>query len=441
MTTDARSSETIDTQIAQTGSSHLSRWVLALVGLAVIAAMGWFIRGRSAATTTAAQAAATAAARPIPVLVTEVGQRDVPVYLEGLGNVVPLATVTVKTQVDGRLDKVFFTEGQVVKKGDLLAQIDPRPFLIQLHTAEGGKARDLAQLTEAQRNLERYRVLVEKHLVPQQQVDDQQALVDQYAGTVKTDEAQIENAKLNLDYARITSSVDGVTGVRLVDPGNIVHAADQGGIVILTQLNPMGVLFTLPEDDLPQVMKHLDEGPIAVEAYDRDGAKKLSTGQLLLVDNQINQTTATIRLKAIFPNPDRVLWPNQFVKIRLLLQTLKDVDVVPAVVLQRGPQGTFAYVVGADHTVSIRPVEVEATHGDWVMLKKGLERGETVVADGQSQLRPGAKVDPRPMPKTSGKDASAAPATAAPAPDAARPGLDTSTSKPPVAADRPRVDP
>jgi membrane fusion protein, multidrug efflux system len=371
------------------------RWIAAGAGVVVIAVGVGFWRARASSHAGAAPAS-SAEARIVPVSTASVEKRDVPVYLEGLGNALPLATVTVKSQVDGRLDKVAFQEGQEVHKGDLLAQVDPRPFAIQLHTAEAAMLRDSAQLRNAKLNLSRFHELVERKLIAQQQVDDQQALADQLEGTVKADEAQIENARLQLEYARIKSPIDGTTGVRLVDPGNLVHASDANGIVVITQLDPMAVTFTLPEDDLPRVSREQAKAPLDVEAYNRDGSTKLAAGKLELVDNQVNQATATIRLKAIFANPDKSLWPNAFLKVKLLLSTEKSALVIPAAAVQRGPQGTFVYVVGQDQLVSLRPVELGPTVDQLAVVGKGLTPGEQVVVEGQNQLRPGAKVQARP---------------------------------------------
>jgi multidrug efflux system membrane fusion protein len=379
--------------------------VLAVIAVAAVALGAFFVRRSGAA-----GAAGTAPTdRIVPVAVAKVEQKDVPIYVEGLGNVLPLATVTVRSQVDGRLDRVFFKEGQTVKKGEVLAQIDPRPFQIMVHTAEAALARDTAQMKNAQLNLERYKQLRQGALIPQQQVDDQQATYDQGAASVKSDLAQAENARLQLEYARIVSPIDGVTGVRLVDPGNLIHASDPGGIVVITQLDPIAVVFTLPEDDLPRVSREYAKGPLDVEAYSRDGAHRLGQGQLTVIDNQINAATATLKLKATFPNPDRVLWPNQFVKARMHLRTIPGAIAVPATVVQRGPQGTFAYVVGADKTVSVRPIDVESTEGDIAIVAKGLSAGEDVVTDGQNQLRPGAKIQPRPTSSGAGPAGSGAP--------------------------------
>ncbi|MDB4980519.1 MAG: putative Co/Zn/Cd efflux system rane fusion protein [Myxococcales bacterium] len=332
--------------------------------------------------------------RPVPVLVARAVTRDVPIVLEGLGSVTAYKTVNVHTQVDGRLDRVLFEEGQAVKQGEVLAQIDPRPFEIQLHTGQAALGRDEAQLHGAERNLTRYEAVVEKQLIPQQQVDDQRALVEQYRASAQGDQAQIETAKLQLDYARIKSPIAGVTGVRQVDPGNLVHPSDASPIVVVTQLDPIAVLFTLPQDDLPRVAEAQARGAPAVEAVAREGDKTIATGKLVLVDNQINQATATIRLKAIFPNPDKKLWPNQFVKARLQLDVRKGALVIPAVAVQHGPQGTFVYVVGAGDTAEMKPITVALLQGDEAIVDegKGLGAGDSVITEGQSQLRPGAKI-------------------------------------------------
>jgi multidrug efflux system membrane fusion protein len=333
--------------------------------------------------------------RVVPVIAATVEPRDMPIYLEGIGSVTAFNTVTVKPQVEGRLDKVAFREGQDVKKGDLLAQIDPRPFQIQLQQAEAALARDRAQLAGNQRNLDRYTELRKEGLATQQQVDDLRTAVGQVEATLRADQAQIEAARLQLGYARITAPIDGVTGVRMVDPGNLVKATDPNGIVVITQLDPIAVLFTLPQDDLPHVAQQMELGTLAVEAWSRDGNTKLATGELLLIDNQINQNTATMRLKATFANPQRLLWPNQFVKARLLVSVRKGALVVPATAVQRGPDGTFAWLVLADETVQPRRIEVDLTQGDLAAIARGLSPGEVVVTDGASGLRPGAKVAPR----------------------------------------------
>ena len=373
-----------------------------VVGIVVAIAAGvavlvFFARARQSGPSPAASASAAAAARVVSVTTVKVTREDVPVWLEGLGNVSAFLTVTVKPQVDGRLDKVLFKEGQAVKKGDVLAQIDPRPFAIQLESAQAALARDRANLKNAQVNVERYTALSQDNLIPQQQLTDQQATAAQLAAQVTGDQATIDSARLNLDYARITSPIDGVTGVRLVDQGNVVHAADPTGLVVVTQLDPIVVFFTLPEDQLPGVRDAMSKGTLEVEARSRDGDKVLGQGTLAVIDNQINQATATVRFKAIFDNPDHRLWPNQFVKARLKLATRQNALVVPAAVVQHGPNGTFAYVIDEDRTASVRPVKVVTTEGEKALIGSGLAEGETVVLSGQAQLRPGAKVSAKPQ--------------------------------------------
>jgi membrane fusion protein, multidrug efflux system len=376
------------------------RWILGGLALvAVLAATAWLVRSRSAGAGAGPAAAGDAAAqRVVPVASATVARRDVPTWLEGLGTVTAFKTITVKSQVDGRLDQVHFKEGDAVKKGQLLAQIDPRPFEVQLHQAEGALARDTAQLENARLNANRNQTLWDRQLNARSSLDDANAAVGQLEGTVAVDRAAIESARLNLDYARIVSPVDGVTGVRLVDPGNLIRASDAGGIVVVTQLDPIAVLFTLPQDDLPRISAQMRRGRLEVRAFSRDGSTLLGTGWLELVDNQINQQTATIRLKAILPNPSRALWPNQFVKARLLLGTRPDALVIPATALQRGPTGTFVYVIGKDDTVAVRPVRADPPLGQVAIVEEGLAEGERVVADGQGQLRPGTKVAPRDRP-------------------------------------------
>jgi membrane fusion protein, multidrug efflux system len=379
---------------------HRRRWIFVGVGILVLGGGAWQVAGRPGMR---AKVAAPDV-RPVPVATATVVQKDVPIYLEGLGSVTALYTVTVKTQIDGRLDKVFYVEGQRVKKGDLIAQVDPRPYQAALHQTVATVARDQAQLVNARLNLKRYDELSKENLIAKQQATDQQAQVDQLAATVAIDQAQVETAKLNLDYTHIVSPVDGVTGIRLVDPGNLVHAADATGIVVITQLDPIAVIFTLPQDDLPRVSEAMAKGELTVDALSRDGGTKLGTGKVLLIDNQINQTTATIRLKAVFPNPSNALWPNQFVKARLLLTTRTGAIVIPTAAIQRGPKGTFVYVVGDDSIVSVRPVVIEVTQGDQTVLTSGVKPGERVVVDGQNQIRPGSKVSVR------GAEGSGAPA-------------------------------
>ena len=368
--------------------------VLVLVAALLVAGI-LALRARRPGGGAPAARAPDAQARPVSVAAAPVARRDVPIFLDGLGNVTAFKTVTVKTQVDGRLDQVLFREGQIVRQGQVLAQIDPRPFQIQLHQAEGALARDEAQLKNAQLNVARDRQLVAQKLIAQQQLDADEALAGQLAGAVQIDKAAIETARLNLDYARITAPLDGVTGIRLVDPGNVVHASDANGIVVITQLDPIAVLFTLPQDQLTPVAEQLARGPLLVDAFSRDGSTLLGSGQLALIDNQINQATSTIRLKAIVPNPKRLLWPNQFVNVRLRLTTQAGALVMPATAVQRGPSGTFVYVIGSDSTVAQRPIDLGVTQGDVAIVVKGLQEGERVVVDGQNQLRPGSRVATR----------------------------------------------
>ena len=393
-------------------SSPWTRITLLALLIALVAGSAWAVRARSKASAAQAAAAARAAADHVtPVLTVTASRRDVPIWREGLGNVTAFYTVTVKTLVDGRIDRVFFREGQKVKRGDVLIQIDPRPFAIQLLSAQAALERDEAQLKNGQLNADRYKTLSQQNLIAVQQYTDQAATVAQLDGQVKTDVAAIESAKLNLDYARITSPIDGVVGVRLVDPGNVVHATDTTGLVVVTQLDPIALIFTLPEDDLPAISSAMATGPLAVDAFSRDGATRLGTGQLSVIDNQINSSTATLRLKAIFPNPQDALWPNEFVKARLHLSTLDGMVVVPTSALQRGPQGLFVYVVAPNSTAMVHPVDVALSQGETAVVTKGVNVGDAVVVEGQAQLRPGAKVSAKPA--TTQATASASPPASA----------------------------
>jgi multidrug efflux system membrane fusion protein len=335
--------------------------------------------------------------KALPVVVAAVHNSDVDVYLAGLGTVTPLNTVTVKSRVDGQLIKLTFMEGQFVRAGDLLAEIDARPFQVQLTQAEGQMARDQALLKNAQLDLERYRTLFEQDSVAKQQLDTQDALVRQYQGSVKTDQGQIDNAKLQLAYTRITAPTSGRLGLRQVDPGNIIHASDQNGLVVITQLQPITVVFTIAEDNVPGVMKKLHAGEkLAVDAYDREGKVKLASGVLLTVDNQIDPTTGTVKLKAQFSNDDYSLFPNQFVNVRMLVNVKKGATVISSAAIQRGTQGTFVYVVKPDQTVTVRQIKTGPAQGDETAIDTGLAPGELVVVDGTDKLREGAKVEPIP---------------------------------------------
>jgi len=342
-------------------------------------------------------AGARAPASPrISVVAAPVRTRDVGVYLSGLGSVTPLNMVTVRSRVDGELIAVHFQEGQIVRSGDLLAEIDPRPFQAQLTQFEGQLERDQALLDNARLDLKRFQVLVTTDAVPRQQLDTQVSLVHQLEGTVKNDQGQIDATKVQLVYCRITSPIAGRVGLRLVDAGNIVHATDTGGLVIITQLQPITVIFTIPEDSIPTVLQRLQRGVrLPVEAYDREYRRKLTEGALLTIDNQVDPTTGTVRLKAQFPNTDYRLFPSQFVNARLLTETRRGATVVPTAAIQQSPRGSFVYALRPDQTVGIRQVTVGVTDGDDVSIERGLSVGEQVVVEGAERLRDGAAIELR----------------------------------------------
>lgn len=371
---------------------HLKLRTIALTVLSAACALALGC-GASGSRPTTARAAYTQA---VPVGVAPVQQRNMPVYLVGLGTVTPLYSVNVKSRVDGQLVQVNFKEGQKVTKGELLAVIDPRPFEVALSQAQAQKFKDEASLRDAKLNYQRYKDLLNQSgAMSQQQVDTQLSTADQLEGAVRADQAAIDNAKLQLTYCHITSPIDGRVGLRLVDPGNMVHASDTNAMLVITQLQPITVIFTLPEDQLNAVRQHMRNGALETDAYSRDDQTKISTGKLLTIDNQIDVSTGTGRLKAEFSNPGDELWPNQFVNIHLLLETRKNSLVIPAAAVQRGPQGTYVFVVKPDKTVEVRPITVAISQNNVTAVSNGLSPNETVVTDGQDKLQAGSKVEPR----------------------------------------------
>lgn len=379
---------------ARSGAPH-SRWWIGLLTIGLLAVGTYLVLTRTGkAQSPAARHSSISHNRSVPVVAEAAKRDDIHVYLTGIGSVAPLNTVTVKSRVDGQLMRVLFQEGQVVKSGDLLAEIDPRPFEVQLTQAEGQMARDQALLANARLDLQRYQMLWEQDSIARQQRDTQEALVRQYEGAIKIDQGQIDSVRLQLAYSHITAPISGRVGLRLVDPGNIVHSSDPNGLIVITQLQPIVVIFPLPEDSLPPVLDRLKAGArLPVEAYDRELRHRLATGELLTADNQIDPNTGTIRLKAVFPNQDQALFPNQFVNARLLLEVKRGATVVPAAAIQRSPQGTFVYLVREDKTVAVRPVKVGVTQGDEVSIDAGLSPGERVVVEGADGLRNGSPVE------------------------------------------------
>jgi multidrug efflux system membrane fusion protein len=341
------------------------------------------------------QKAQAAGSHSVSVAVATVQRQDVPVYLVGLGSVSAFYTANIKSRVDGQIMRVNVREGQVVKEGDPLIVVDPRPYQVQLEQVQAQLFKDQASLRDARLNLDRYTTLIPSGSIAQQQVDTQKSTVDQLDGQVRTDQAQIDNAKLQLVYCNITAPFTGRVGLRQVDPGNIVHAADTNPMLILTQLQPIAVIFTLPEDQLPTVAQHMKNTSLQVEAYSRDDQTKLATGKLQTIDNQIDPTTGTAKLKAVFDNKDNQLWPNQFVNANLLLETRKNSTVVPTAAILRGPQGAFVYAVKPDKTVDARPITISLTQGNSTLITAGLNPGDVVVTDGQDKLQTGSKVEPR----------------------------------------------
>jgi multidrug efflux system membrane fusion protein len=363
------------------------------LGLVIVAGAGWYISQTGTAPASRQAAGRFGAGAPIPVGIASATKGEVPVVIRALGTVAPLHTVNVKTQITGQLLKVDFKEGQMVKQGDLLALVDPRPYDVALQQAVGQQQRDEALLKNAQTDLERYRKLVAQESIARQQLDTQQSLVRQYEAALVIDQAMVDAAKLNVAYTKIVAPITGRIGLRTVDPGNFVSMSDATSICIIIQIQPISVLFTIPEDTLPSVRERLKAGAkLEVRVLDRAQKTELAIGKLDTHDNLIDMTTGTVKLRAVFDNKDDTLFPNQFVNVRLLVDTVKDATVVPVAAIQRGQPGTFVYLVKADDTVEIRVVELGATDGDKVQIVKGLQPGDQVVIDGTDRLRDGAKI-------------------------------------------------
>jgi multidrug efflux system membrane fusion protein len=384
------------------------RWWIWLVVLGMVAAGTWYFRS-ARSNTQAENSNANAPAgggghgqngapgfNPIvPVVVATAQHGDVPIYFTGLGTVTAFNTVTVHSRVDGQLISVAFKEGQFVHQGDVLAQIDPRPFQVILEQAEGALAKDQAQRKDAEANFERFKLLYAEGVIPKQQMDTQQAQVGQFDGAIKTDQAMIDSAKLQLSFTHITAPISGRIGLRLVDAGNMVHASDAGGLLVITQLQPISVVFSLPQDQLPQVVAKLRTGgQLPVMAYDRDNTAKIASGTLASIDNQIDTTTGTYKLKATFSNDTNILFPNQFVNVHLLVDTKRNLTVVPVTAIERGPQGTYVYAVDHNNVAKIRPVTIAQSTDENAGLSSGVNPGDTVVIDGQDKLQDGTQVSP-----------------------------------------------
>lgn len=380
------------------------RIIIAVAALAAVVLAWLWLRPQA---TTAGNAPA-----PVAVDVATVQQADVPVYLEGLGTVQAFYTVTVSARVDGQVEKIGFTEGQDVKTGALLAQIDPRPFQAALGVAVATRDKDRAALANAHLDLQRYELLAPEDLASKQTVDTQKALIAQLTAQLKSDAAAIDNARTQLDYTSIRSPIDGRTGIRQVDPGNNVHAADSAGIVVVTQIEPISVIFSLPEEAFARLSAALQRGPVPAVALSRDGREQLDEGTVALIDNQIDQTTGTLRVKATLPNRQRTLWPGEFVNMRVLAQVQRQVLTIPASAIERGPDGLFTYRVQADSSVAVAPITTGATSNDVVVVESGLKAGERVVASNQYRLQPGARIRANSARAASGPAGSRTPAGA-----------------------------
>jgi multidrug efflux system membrane fusion protein len=388
-------------------------WIVAAVLVVAAAAGGYWYWSRTPEAPSGGGAPGAGgrgdpSARALPVVAAPARKGAIDVYINALGTVTPRNVVVVHARVDGQLMRVAFKEGQIVKAGDLLAEVDPRPFQVQLTQAVGQMAKDQALLKNAQLDLERYQTLLAQDSISKQQVDTQAALVRQYEGTVQSDQGAIDSAKLQLTYSRVTAPISGRVGLRQVDPGNVVHASDANGIVVIAELQPISVVYPIPEDSVQRVLARQATGEtVAVEAWDRDQKVKLATGKLISVDNQIDTTTGTVKLKAEFPNTNLALFPNQFVNVRMLVETLTDATLVPSAAVQRGAPGTFVFVVKDDNSVTVTPVKLGPVQGETTAITSGLAPGAMIVVDGTDKLREGAKVE------LITRDAQAAPATGA----------------------------
>jgi multidrug efflux system membrane fusion protein len=379
-----------------------------IVAVAILIAIGfWYFRGSRISTEAQGPGAPAGAGKGpgrqgagaggfvVPVVVATAQRGDLPVYFNGLGTVTAFNTVTVRSRVDGQITKINFQEGQFVRQGQDLVDIDSRPYQVQLEQAEGQLAKDQAQLRDVQVNYERYQLLYKEGVIPKQQVDTQGAQVGQFEGSIKGDQGAIDSAKLQIVYSHVTAPISGRIGLRLVDVGNIVHATDSNGLLVITQLQPIAVIFSLPQDQLPQVASRLQKGEqLVVDAYDRDDTSKIESGKLLTIDNQIDTSTGTYKLKAVFNNDKNLLFPNQFVNMHLLADVKKNLVIVPASAIQRGPQGTYVYLVQNGNTAKIQTVTIVQSTADNVGLSAGLNPGDTVVVDGQDKLQDGSKISP-----------------------------------------------
>jgi multidrug efflux system membrane fusion protein len=365
------------------------RRTIAWTALVVItAAVGVAVWSRS----DAPEADPTASPPPVPVVAATISGHQVPIYLRGVGTVIAFNNVIVRSQITGPITNISFKQGQTVHKGDLLAEIDPRPYQAQLDQATANRDRDQALLVNAQANLDRYTPLLAKGFATSQLVDTQKAQLQQLQATVKSDEAIIESAKVNLSYTKLTAPIDGVTGIRQIDEGNVIHPTDPNGLVDVTQIQPISLIFSLPQTTFPEIQQEMAKGTVKVLAYSQDDKTKLDEGRLLLIDNQIVQTTGTIRLRATFPNAQHMLWPGELVNVRLLLKMEPNGLTVPAGAVQQGPNGSFLYVIGQGETAEVRPVTVAQISEGQALIDSGLKPNETVVVDGQYKLQPGLHV-------------------------------------------------